>query len=101
MSPEEVRDLSAKEIPGIGIATVYRNLKSLVESGFLRTVEIPGSPPRYEPADLDHHHHFQCNDCSKVFDIHTCPGDLTGMTPPGFEVTSHAITLYGQCPECN
>lgn len=101
LSPEEVRDLASKEIPGIGIATVYRNLKSLVETGVLRPVEIPGSAPRYEPADLGHHHHFQCNDCDKVFDIHTCPGDLKGMTPPGFQVTSHAITLYGHCPDCN
>lgn len=100
LSPEEVKDLASEDIPGIGIATVYRNLKNLLENGLLRMVEIPGSAPRYELADLGHHHHFQCNDCSKVFDIHECPGDLKQMTPPGFEVTSHAITLYGSCPEC-
>ena len=101
LSPDEVRELSSQAIPGIGIATVYRNLKSLVEDGVLRVVEIPGSAPRYESAHLGHHHHFQCNDCSKVFDIHKCPGDLKSLTPPGFEVTSHAITLYGHCPECS
>lgn len=100
LSPEEVREFSACEIPHIGIATVYRNLKVLVEAGVLHTVEIPGSPPRYELANLGHHHHFQCRLCSKVFDIHACPGDLQRLAPPGFEVTSHAITFYGRCPDC-
>lgn len=100
LSPEEVRELSAAEIPGIGIATIYRNIKSLVKAGVLRVVEIPGSTPRYELADLGHHHHFQCSYCLKVFDVHACPGDLKRLAPPGFQVTSHAITFYGHCPTC-
>ena len=101
LSPDEVHALAGDHIPGIGIATVYRNLKSLVEHGILKTVEIPGSAARYELADLEHHHHFQCNDCDKVFDIPGCPGNLQKMTPPGFEVTAHSITLYGKCPDCD
>ncbi len=101
LSPDEVRENAASLIPNIGIATVYRNIKGLLEAGVLRAVEIPGSAALYELADLAHHHHFQCNDCEKVFDIHACPGDLKELTPPGFEVTGHAITLYGSCPECN
>lgn len=100
LSPDEVRAEAGKLFPGIGIATIYRNLKSLVESGYLKVVEIPGAAALYEPADLDHHHHFQCDDCEKVFDIPGCPGNLENMTPPGFEVSSHNITLYGRCPEC-
>lgn len=101
LSPDEVRGLAAKAIPGIGIATVYRNIKGLLESGVLRTVEIPGGSARYELAGMAHHHHFQCNDCDKVFDIPGCPGNLDNLTPPGFEVSSHNITLYGKCPDCN
>ena len=100
LSPEELHEEAAKEIPGIGIATIYRNIKSLVEGGVLKTVEIPGESSRYELADLGHHHHFQCNDCQKVFDIHGCPGDMKSLVPPGFEVDSHNITLYGSCPDC-
>jgi Fur family transcriptional regulator, ferric uptake regulator len=100
LSPDEVRDEASKVIPGIGIATVYRNLKSLVESGLLKAVEIPGAAALYELANLDHHHHFQCQQCQKVFDIPGCPGNLQGMTPPGFRVTGHSITLYGNCPDC-
>lgn len=100
LSPDEVREIAAKTIPGIGIATIYRNLKSLVESGTLKIVEIPGTAARYELADLEHHHHFQCNSCDKVYDIHGCPGNMKQMGPPGFTVTAHSITLYGSCPDC-
>ena len=101
LSPDEVRELASESIPGIGIATVYRNLKSLVELGVLKTIDIPGTSSLYELADLEHHHHFQCESCDKVFDIHGCPGDLQELTPPGFQVKSHSITLYGNCPECD
>lgn len=93
--------MASESLPGIGIATIYRNLKSLVEGGLLKVVEIPGASPLYELADLEHHHHFQCNECERVFDIPGCPGNLQNLTPPGFCVMSHNITLYGQCPECN
>lgn len=100
LSPDEVHEEAAKAIPGIGIATVYRNIKGLLEAGVLRTVEIPGASARYEMAGMAHHHHFQCNDCEKVFDIHGCPGNIDKLSPPGFEVSAHSITLYGKCPEC-
>ncbi len=32
----------------MGMATVYRNLKALVEAGQLVPVQISGEPPRYE-----------------------------------------------------
>ena len=101
LSPDEVREMASTSLPGIGIATIYRNLKSLVEGGVLKIVEIPGATARYELADLAHHHHFQCNDCEKVFDIPGCPGNLQNMTPPGFTMTGHSITLYGHCPDCS
>ena len=98
--PQEVLDQAQSLAPGLGIATVYRNLKSMTEEGLLRVVTLPGGLPLYEPATHDHHHHFQCNSCRRVFDIQACPGDLKGMAPPGFLVEGHEITLYGQCKDC-
>ena len=56
--------------------------------------------PRYESAGHAHHHHFQCEACGRVFDVHACPGDLSGMAPAGFQVHHHELTLYGQCADC-
>jgi Fur family ferric uptake transcriptional regulator len=88
-------------VPALSLATVYRNLKQLLDAGEISTVALPGSSPRYEAAVHDHHHHFQCERCQKVFDVHACPGDLDALAPPGFIVERHELTLYGRCPDCS
>jgi Fur family ferric uptake transcriptional regulator len=98
--PQEVLDAAQGKVPGLGIATVYRNLKSLVSGGELRSVELPGENPRYESVGHAHHHHFQCDVCQRVFDVHACPGDLSQLAPPGFTVEDHDLTLYGKCGDC-
>lgn len=98
--PQEVLDAAQALAQGLGMATVYRNLKSLVDDGELRTVNLPGENPRFERAGEAHHHHFQCKQCQRVFDVHACPGDLSRLAPPGFVVDDHDLTLYGRCNEC-
>ena len=100
LTPQEVLDGARSEVAGLGIATVYRNLKLLVEEGSVQVVELPGDSPRYESKHLAHHHHFQCSACSRVFDVHGCPGDLSRFAPAGFHVESHELTLYGRCADC-
>ena len=85
---------------GMGIATVYRNIKSLLENGLIGTVYLPGENPRYETSHHHHHHHFHCTLCDKVYDIHDCPGNLQQLAPDGFQVDSHELTLYGSCSSC-
>jgi len=97
---QEVLDAAQTEVPGLGIATVYRNIKSLVEEGVLEEVLLPGDNPRFEIAGHKHHHHFQCTQCQRVFDVHACPGDMSRLAPAGFTVENHDLTLYGHCKDC-
>ena len=98
--PQEVLQAAQRHAPGLGIATVYRNLKALVADGLLSPVQLPGENPRFELTGQRHHHHFQCTHCQRVFDVHACPGDLSRLAPPGFTVEDHDLTLYGRCREC-
>jgi Fur family ferric uptake transcriptional regulator len=98
--PQEVLDAAQQEVPGLGIATVYRNLKALVEEGELQAVHLPGENPRFELVGHKHHHHFQCRQCQRVFDVHGCPGNLSRLAPKGFVVEDHDLTLYGRCMSC-
>lgn len=98
--PQEVLTLAHVQVPGLGMATVYRNLKALVEEGVLKPVDLPGQGTRYEAAHRPHHHHFQCLSCQRVFDVHGCPGDMHSLAPAGFEVDRHEINLYGRCSDC-
>lgn len=99
--PQEVLDAAQQQVPGLGIATVYRNLKALVEEGALQAVNLPGENARFERVGHQHHHHFQCRQCQRVFDVHACPGDLSRLAPQGFTVEDHDLTLYGRCKECS
>ena len=100
MLPQEVLVAAQQVVPGLGIATVYRNLKVLVEEGELQAVNLPGENPRFELVGHQHHHHFQCRECQRVFDVHACPGDLSRLAPQGFTVEDHDLTLYGRCKDC-
>ena len=100
LSPAEVLELARREQAGLGIATVYRNLKALVEENWLAKVDLPGEATRYERAGLKHHHHFHCTQCGRAYDIDACPGNLYSLVPSGFELTDHEIVLYGRCAKC-
>jgi len=98
--PQEVLEAARHDVPGLGIATVYRNLKVLLEEGKLQAVTLPGENQRFELVGHQHHHHFQCRRCQRVFDVHACPGDLSRLAPQGFTVEDHELTLYGRCKGC-
>lgn len=98
---DEILELARQQVPQLSLATVYRNLKQMVEEGELVPVLLAGENPRYELPQHGHHHHFHCRVCGRVDDIHACPGDLGRLVPPGFVLERHDITLHGVCPACS
>ena len=100
ISPHECFERARRAVPRLGIATVYRNIRRLVDEGRLRAVALPGTADRYEVSGKHHHHHFQCRQCDRVFEVDHCSGDFAGMAPGGFSVERHEIILYGLCPAC-
>lgn len=98
--PAEILAEAQRDVPALSLATVYRNIKALVEAGEIQPVELPGDFPRYELAGHQHHHHFRCRVCDRVFDVHACPGDMQKLAPRGFTVEGHELTLYGTCSDC-
>ena len=63
LSPAEVLDAARLKVAALGLATVYRNLKALVDEGAVQVVVLPGEGPRYEMSGHAHHHHFRCDAC--------------------------------------
>ena len=100
LSPDETLTYAQEQVEGISIATVYRNIGSLVEDKWLIPVEIPGESTRYEVAGKEHHHHFHCNECGKVFEMQGCGMQVKPKLPRGFRVTGHEFFLYGVCADC-
>lgn len=100
LSAQELLDAASKIQPTIGIATVYRGIKSLLDENSITVVEIPGTTPRYERTGTYHHHHFLCQSCDRVYPVAGCPGHLEKIVPLGFKMTSHRIVLEGNCVSC-
>lgn len=57
-----------KQMPEIGIATVYRNLAELCEEGQIIKIKSKIGPDRFDGNTMPHIH-FECNNCGNVFDI--------------------------------
>nr|WP_242612720.1 transcriptional repressor [Corticibacter populi] len=103
MSPPEILQFAQQHVPRLGIATVYRNLKAMVEAGELSPVPLPGDRLYYELADKaqHHHHHFRCEVCERVFDVEGCDDTFNALLPKGFVLHAHDLTLYGLCADCS
>jgi Fur family transcriptional regulator, ferric uptake regulator len=100
LSPEEVLSYAQRNVPDLSIATVYRNLKIMLEEKWLTAVQLPGESPRYEISGKAHHHHFWCNGCGKVYELEGCTPRLKAKLPRGFRALHHDLLLYGTCAAC-
>jgi Fur family ferric uptake transcriptional regulator len=100
LSPDEVLEGAQRHHPALGKATVYRNIQSLVDEGWLESIDIPGDSTRYEVAGKAHHHHFQCNQCKKLYELAGCVPSFKPKLPRGFSITGHEFFLYGICANC-
>ncbi len=100
LSPEEVLSFAQRDVADVSIGTVYRNLKTMVDEGWLVPVQLPGEASRYEISGKTHHHHFLCNDCRKLYELQGCMPEMKSKLPRGFRVLSHELILYGVCAAC-
>ncbi|MCA9277683.1 MAG: transcriptional repressor [Phycisphaeraceae bacterium] len=102
LSVDELTTAAQKELPTLSSRSVYRAIRRWEEEQQIAPVTVPDQPPRYELASVaaNHHHHFLCQSCDRMFDITGCPGGLKSLLPDGFELTSHEITLRGRCDDC-
>ncbi len=100
LSPDETLHHARELVEGISIATVYRNIGSLLEENWLTAIALPGETARYEVAGKEHHHHFRCNDCHKIFEMPGCGVQFQPNLPKGFRVTGHEFFLSGSCSAC-
>src|SRR2546429_6764472 len=68
-SVEQMRDKLLKQGHRIGLATIYRTLKILLQSGYIRQLKIEGLT-LYEPVIKEPNHlHFICNSCRSTVEF--------------------------------
>jgi Fur family transcriptional regulator, ferric uptake regulator len=100
---QEVHAILRGQDQSVGLATVYRNLQQMAETGAVDCIRTPDGQAAYRACSTGHHHHLTCRDCGKTVEI----------TPPDFEdwirqvASAHSFTeihheleLFGRCSEC-
>lgn len=97
---DEILRLGRSQVESLNQATVYRNLKLLLDKGWLAQINHPAMGVLYERAGKGHHHHFHCRDCNRVFELPGCTLNQQAAAPEGFVVEDHEIFLFGVCPSC-
>ena len=103
-SAQEVHELLAARGSGVGLATVYRTLEVLVESGLVRAQDFGEGFRRYEPVPGQaDHEHLICERCGRVVEFQN--ERLERMLPViadehGFQHRRQRVEIYGVCRDC-
>ena len=101
MNAEEVMAVLKQEEPGIGIATVYRNLNLLCEEGVIQ--KISGQGRSFYDGNPAPHDHLYCTCCGEIFDIvlsemKEVEEEAARLT--GARIFSHKTALERICQKC-
>lgn len=84
--------------PKIALATVYRTVKLLEDSGILTKVEFGDGRARYEPAERAHHDHLIDVETGKVIEF--VDPEIEALQEKiarrlGYRLTGHRLELFG------
>lgn len=86
-----------------GLATVYRTLALLSNTGVVDVLSHHAGEQCYRLCGEAHHHHLVCERCHHVVEVEECDLDewLNGVAQRhGFVATGHRVEITGLCAEC-
>jgi Fe2+ or Zn2+ uptake regulation protein len=102
LTPAEIYQRVAQEIPGLTEATVYRTLNFLAEQGLVLVAHLGRGQLVYEFTEHDHHH-LICRQCGSMQEIdHQDLEDLYDqfLDKTGYQINTIHATFFGFCPDC-
>jgi Fe2+ or Zn2+ uptake regulation protein len=100
---EEVYSIAKEHIPGVGIATIYRNIEKMLNNNEINKIDIPGEAARID-GNTEKHYHFRCTKCGNVQDIWLdVPIDELIQSSSILslaDITDHKLEFTGVCTNC-
>lgn len=107
--PLSVQDIATK-LKGKGLTpnatTLYRQLDTLVSNDIVELVVLDPKVQLFE-IKHDHHHHFVCEGCSEVQDVHSEEIERafsrfeSELERKGLSIKKHELTFMGECQSCH
>lgn len=104
VSVDELLVHARREDRRVSLATVYRTMKLLAESGLATAREFGDGQTRWEvAAGRAHHDHLICTRCGEIVEF--ANAEIESLQEAvarkhGFEVERHRLELYGRCARC-
>jgi Fur family peroxide stress response transcriptional regulator len=91
-----------KRMPSISLATVYRNLRLLKDTGEVSEIHTTDNNTHFDINTKDHYH-FRCDLCRRIIDLdepidRSIEDRIAKRT--GLKVTHHHLELGGLCMDC-
>jgi Fur family ferric uptake transcriptional regulator len=104
LSAEELYQRIHRKHPQVGLSTVYRTLKLLVQAGLAIPREFGDGITRYEPSlGGQHHDHLICIGCGTIIEFENQKIEALQKEVAEenrFTVLRHKLELYGYCERC-
>lgn len=105
-APQILKTLKKQNIT-LNKTTIYRNLSSLIDKKLLREVRVEPEKSFYESAELEHHHHFICQDCGKIKKVMNTELERVlskveaSLKASGMKINKHDVEFFGRCNTCH
>jgi len=103
MSAEDVYKALIDAGEEVGLATVYRVLTQFESAGLVRRHNFEGGHAVFELDEGEHHDHLLCVKCGRIeefLDEIIEERQVKIAREAGFEMTDHAMYIYGICGDC-
>jgi len=105
LSAEDLYKLIQEKYPDerIGIATVYRAVSFLEDSGLISSISLDKDTKKFETNFKEHHDHLICVKCNKIVEFVNEKIEKEQdkiAKKEDFELLDHAMYLYGICKDC-
>ena len=88
---------------GVGLATVYRTLQSMVEAGTVDVLRTDEGEAVYRACSTHHHHHLVCRSCGRTAEVEGPAVERWAdkvATQHGFTAVTHTLEIFGTCADC-
>ncbi len=92
-----------QELPRVGRATIYRNIKLMVDLGLVCRVLLENGRLHYQVSNPGHHHHLICTECGRSQNLLGCDLDAVLQERAAehrFSMEGHWLEVYGRCQAC-
>jgi Fur family transcriptional regulator, ferric uptake regulator len=102
-SAQEIHELLAERGEAVGLATVYRTLQRLAETGDVDVLRTDEGEAIYRRCSDTHHHHLVCRSCGATVEVEGPAVERWTRAiaaEHGYADVSHTLEIFGTCRDC-